>query len=143
MSLQLDFAAVPFSEDGFERDLYLDPPVGAPEDASPYDYPRKGMIEFDTVCDEGILPLGLSLNSNGTLELDRLTHGVFLKFTKGADDRRFVLLDTPEQRQRIEWLRAMSWIIDHRYFKYFLEALINNCDAVLKAYGNKAALIVT
>lgn len=139
MSMDFEFAVVPFEKDGPLDELYNYNEVSEGGDFTEH---LKPMVVILKTQDEELIPspLGLSLNITGIENVNMETEGTFLELTDGDLNNRYVLLAL--RWQALNQLRVFIPTMGTEFRRKFLEVFVQNANAVLKAYGNKAALII-
>lgn len=140
MSVEFNFAAVPFEfeRDGALNDLCLDVPVGG--DLT--EHLRPGVTWLGVRREKEIpLPLGLGLNRAGTEEVNEHSGDALGELLTGSGgSQSYILLHT--RRCALERLKNAAPDMPNFALRTFVEVFIENAEAALSEYGNRAALVI-
>lgn len=137
MSMEFMFAVIPFERDGRLEELHNE----VPEFGDFAEHLKDGVRVLETEDEKAIpSPLGLSLNWSSIDSINRETGEVFLEFTVGDMNGRYILLGS--RREALDRLRAAVSKMGTEFRRKFLEVFVRNADAALERYGNRAAIII-
>ena len=83
---------------------------------------------------------GFKLSQSNLRKINDETNGAFLRFIKGGEVDRYILLDG--RQNDLESLRNYIPKITDESQKKYLEIFVQNVDLALQQYGDKAALMI-
>ena len=131
-SLNFGFLRVPFDVDGVIDELY---------DVKNKRIKKSGVenmkeIEVDSIPGH----YGMHLNSSDVSEINNETNGALLRFIKGGEGGRYILLAGREND--LEKLRSYITKVSNEFNHKFLEVFVKNADLAIEKYGEQAALII-